>query len=499
MISFAPYRAGQSPLTGRYPSRQQVEQDIARVADRVTGLRTYAVDEGGYEIAAIARAHGLKLWQGIWLGADRAKNATEIARGIDLARRYPDTIERLVVGNEVLLRRDLPAAELAADLDQVRAAISQKVTYADVWEFWEKYPEIAAHVDVITIHILPYWEDNPTNITGAIAHVKEIYHRIAARFPSKPIAIGETGWPSRGRWRQDAAPGLVNQALFVRRFLALARQEGLDDCVIEAFDQTWKYKNEGTVGANWGLWTEAREPKFPLTGPLVENPDWPTAAALSLLCGTLLLAQAFVTKQTLSARKQMPLATLAFAFGNALGFAATTTLPDIYDAYLAIAALVNIGGQTLLAVVVMRRAAKLLAGQIVSWRNGAHAVDTVRNLFFLRLPASWSDLCPDLTFTFAWTAAFLQLLLVFDPRYRDFPLPCFAVPLVAIGARAVLRDLPRHGGGREERCVAGTLILGAIASAWIEGPANVQSMAWNAAAVILALPILWMCARPAPT
>ena len=50
--------------------------------------------------------------------------------------------------------------------------------------------------------------------------------------------------------------------------------EGLDYNLIEAFDQGWKYKSEGTVGAAWGLWTEGREPKFPLHGPVRENPDW---------------------------------------------------------------------------------------------------------------------------------------------------------------------------------------------------------------------------------
>ena len=48
------------------------------------------------------------------------------------------------------------------------------VTYADVWEFWLRYREVAAAVDFITIHILPYWEDIPIPARRAAAHVDAI-------------------------------------------------------------------------------------------------------------------------------------------------------------------------------------------------------------------------------------------------------------------------------------------------------------------------------------
>ena len=65
-----------------------------------------------------------------------------MAAGIALANRYPDTIDRVIVGNEVLLRRDLPVEELIADIDAVRQAVKQPVTYADVWEFWREFPKL---------------------------------------------------------------------------------------------------------------------------------------------------------------------------------------------------------------------------------------------------------------------------------------------------------------------------------------------------------------------
>ena len=503
-VSFAPYRDGQSPFDGRFPTAAQVEADIALLAGHVRAIRTYAAIEGKYDVAALAQKHGLKLWQGIWLGGDRAQNAREIARAIELAHRYPDTIERVVVGNEVLLRRDLPVDELIADIDQVRAAVKQPVTYADVWEFWQQFPQVARHVDIVTIHLLPYWEDHPTAIGGAIAHVRATWKRMAALFPGKPIAVGETGWPSRGRWRADAAPGVVNQAKFIRGFVAMARTEGIDYNLIEAFDQGWKYRSEGTVGANWGLWTADRQPKFPFSGPVSETADWPRWAAGGVAAGLALMLAA-LTVPGVAAAAQGWLAVLAMALGGALAFAAASTVPIAYDDYLRVAAAGNLGGQGLLAVLLMRRVARLLARapRDEVGRTGAQATAAVRALLRgrLRALAGWRGwVFDDLGFVFLWTAAVLQLLLLFDPRYRDFPIGVFAVPLVAVLARTLLADLPLGGGGREEAFAGLTLGLAALAGAWQEGAANRQSLAWTACALVLAAPPLlrlWRLGRRA--
>jgi exo-beta-1,3-glucanase (GH17 family) len=487
-VSFAPFRAGQSPLEGVFPSAAEVDADMALLAPLVRAARSYASVEGSYDTAEIAARHGVKLWQGIWLGGDRAQNQREIARAILMARTYPDTVERVVVGNEVLLRRDLPPEELIAAIEQVRAAVRQPVTYADVWEVWEQFPQVADHVDIVTIHLLPYWEDTPTGVDRAIAHVEATWRRIARRFPGKPIAIGETGWPSAGRWRADAAPGVVAQARFVRGFLDLARREGLDYNLIEAFDQGWKYRNEGVVGANWGLWTEDRQPKPAFSGPVSEDANWPHRALLGAVLAVALLATG-LARPALNVTAQCRLAVLAVAAGTALAWAAASW--DIaYDPYLQVAAVGNLLGQAILAVLLMRRAAVIFAGgTLPPSRNGAHATASVRSLLRLRLPER-EALFDDFGFVFLWAATVLQLLLLVDPRYRDMPTPVFAIPLLTVLARLWLRDLPLSGGGREE-AVLGVVLLGAaLGSAVQEGPLNHPSLAWSACAVVLALPAL---------
>ncbi len=122
----------------------------------------------------------------------RPASSSETA--VELANRYPDTVRAVVVGNEVLLRGDLSAPDLAASIRAMKARVKVPVTYADVWEFWLRSPEVAAAVDFVTIHILPYWEDFPISSgAGRRSCADAIRRQLAAAFPGKEVIIGEVG------------------------------------------------------------------------------------------------------------------------------------------------------------------------------------------------------------------------------------------------------------------------------------------------------------------
>ena len=486
-LSYAPYRPGESPLNGHYPSRAEIDADLALLSPRINSIRTYASAEGTVDVPALAQKHGLKMWEGIWLGTDRVKNAQEIAAGIAAAHRYGATIDRVVVGNEVLLRRDLPVDELIADIDLVRSQVKQPVTYADVQDFWEEFPQVAPHVDIVTVHLLPYWEDQPTDIEGAVAHIDAVYHRMQSLFPGQKIAIGETGWPSRGRWRDAAAPTIVNETKFVRQFINLATREGFDYNLIEAFDQNWKAIGEGTVGARWGLWTSEREPKIPLKGPVSDDPYWLSHALISGLAMIALMAVA-LAGPPIPGRIALSLSVIAMLLGLAMGYAVGETWPDLYNLDLGVAAAVNLPSQLLLAALAMRRfRARLMGQRLPRPRTGADATRFARELVLMRFPVMrGSHLFDDMSFLFTWTALVLQILLVTDGRYRDFPTPNFIVPVLLVLLRAMLADLPSGGGGIEEWALG--LSLGGLALVSIaqETLVNQQALGWNVMALLLA-------------
>ena len=276
-VSFAPYRPGQSPLTRTFPTPDQIDEDLRRLQGKVRAVRTYSTGENLEAVPQRAGKYGLKVWHGAWLNNNEKENLEQINLLIDHANKYKDTIERVIVGNEVLLRKDLTANELRRYIRQVKQRVTQPVTYADVWEFWLRNPSLADEVDFITIHILPYWEDEPIGLDrrepdGKLSiekHIVDIYKKVQARFPGKKIVIGETGWPSDGRMRSDARPGRVEQVRYFSIFRTIAEREKFDYNVVEAFDQYWKARQEGTVGAAWGLLDAQRHDKFELGKPVV--------------------------------------------------------------------------------------------------------------------------------------------------------------------------------------------------------------------------------------
>ncbi|HVL55260.1 MAG TPA: hypothetical protein VM491_02045, partial [Burkholderiaceae bacterium] len=162
-LSYAPFRdPATSPLVlGTRVSEAQIETDLRLLSARTGCVRTYSVQQGLDAVPAVARRLGMSVMLGVWIGRNRVENELELARAVTLAREYPDVLRAIIVGNEVLLRRELPESELIRYIDRVRQATPVPVTYADVWEFWNKHPAVAPAVSFVTIHILPYWEDEP--------------------------------------------------------------------------------------------------------------------------------------------------------------------------------------------------------------------------------------------------------------------------------------------------------------------------------------------------
>jgi exo-beta-1,3-glucanase (GH17 family) len=461
-LSYAPDQAWQAPRDRDGPTAKQVEADLKLIATRAYG--TYSTIAGPYDIGALAKQAGLKLWLGIRLGANRQDNAREIAAGIAEANAHPNTITRVVVGNGVLGRRDLSVDDLIADIDAVHARVKQPVAYADGPHLWRQFPQVAAHVDVVMVNFRPYWQDPPLNVDASIAAIRATTVAFKTVFPGKRIAIGGVGWPSRGRWRGDAAPSRVNEAVFWRDFVTFARQEGVDYTLTEAFDQNGRYQSEGVAGASWGLWNAHRAPKFPLSGAVVEHPDWRWYAALGAFMGSLLYGAVGF--------RNPRLAVPSFVLGNGYAIAGIGTLPMLYDNWMRLDAAVNLLLQALFAFMVIRRADAMLSAAAPPPRRG-------------RLTFTYDSL----GFIFLASAAIFQAMLVVDGHYRDAPLPAFIIPVIAAVFRFWSKDRPRALGW-EDFCAADALALLAIADAIMEGAKNLDFVTWNVAALVLAAPVI---------
>lgn len=283
-VSFSPYQDGQDPFQKKYPSAQDLTKDLELLQGRVKSVRTYSSADGLELIPAIANQYGLRVTAGAWLDKDIEKNELEIYNLIQNVRKYSN-IDRVVVGNEAVLRADLSVAALTKYLRLVRAYTDVPVTTAEPWHIWIKHPELAKEVDYIAIHILPYWEGVPAK--DAIAWSLEHYEMVRKAFPDKKVIIGEVGWPSAGHRFGKSVANQVNQAQFIRTFLNVAQEKKLDYFIMEAFDQNWKSHSEGTVGTHWGIYNVDRQEKFPMVGEITEVKVWQIQAVIATMLGVL--------------------------------------------------------------------------------------------------------------------------------------------------------------------------------------------------------------------
>ncbi|MDR2875692.1 MAG: glycosyltransferase [Methylobacillus sp.] len=278
--AYSGYARDQNPMEHDVPSQEQLTRDLGILAHTAKRIRTYsAIDYAA--VAPLAAEHGLRLTGGIWLDQSVERDMREVEAGIALVEKYPKTIDRIIVGNETLLREDLAPETLILYLNMVRKATRKPVSTAEPWHVWIKYPELAENVDFITVHLLPYHEGVPAE--QAVGYAMQRYRELERAFPHKKIVIGEIGWPSRGPKIEEAVASRENEALFLRTFLALDETPDLDYFIMEAFDQPWKVELEGWAGAYWGVYDADRKPKFSLTGEVPRDIRWERKARQAAL------------------------------------------------------------------------------------------------------------------------------------------------------------------------------------------------------------------------
>jgi glucan 1,3-beta-glucosidase len=483
-VSYAPFRGEQNPLSeGTRITEQQIEDDLARLAKVTDCVRTYSVEHGLDAIAPIAERLGLKVMQGLWLGGLPQKDSVQIDTVVRLANAHRDTIRSVVVGNEVLLRGEMTAAELAATIRRVKAQVPVPVTYADVWEFWLRYREVYDAVDFVTIHILPYWEDLPIAAAGAAAHVGAIRARVVASFPDKEVLLGETGWPSAGRMRDAAQPSPANQARVMHEVLAAGKGGNYRINVIEAFDQPWKRWLEGTVGGHWGLFdAKTRERKFAWGEAVSNHPYWPLQAAAGIALAALVLAAAWRARPRAgppAAGRWVGIAALAGAGGGLIGWTAEKAALESVGPggwmrcvfLLAVAAASPVlGGAALMRAQPLPSFAAVLGGD--------------------ERPRDPIGLMLGMTLVVASALALQAALgLVFDPRYRDFPftaLTAAALPYLILAW--VVPQAPKRGVA--ERISAAVLAASAGYIVLNESFANWQALWFAGALAMLVMGLL---------
>jgi GPH family glycoside/pentoside/hexuronide:cation symporter len=257
-MCFSAYTQGQR--AGDTVTEAQVRRRIDLIAPHTRWVRSFSCTEGHEWTPRLAHEKGLKTMVGAWISADRARNEREIAALIELARQ--GLVGVAVVGNEVLLRGELPEHELLAYIARVKSALPEDVPVGcvDAYFHFLERPALTAACDVLLPNCYPFWEG--AHIDVAAQYVRRMYGLVKAAGGDKPVMITETGWPGSGQAVADAVPSAENAMRFFIDVQQWGRSEGVKMFYFSSFDEPWKLQQEGEVGTQWGLWDKDERPKY---------------------------------------------------------------------------------------------------------------------------------------------------------------------------------------------------------------------------------------------
>jgi GPH family glycoside/pentoside/hexuronide:cation symporter len=257
-LCFSAYIQGQG--AGDQLTEAQVRRRVDLIAPHTRWVRSFACTEGHEMVPRLARQRGLKTMVGAWISQDRDRNEREISGLLTLAEA--GLVDIAVVGNEVLLRGEVPEAELLAYIRRVRDALPEELPVGCVdayYQFLER-PALTAACDVLLPNCYPFWEG--IDVALAPQYLKRMHGLVQAAGGEKLVIVTETGWPGRGQAVGEAVPSSENAQRYFVDVQRWARREGVRLYHFSSFDEPWKLQQEGEVGTSWGLWDQDERPKY---------------------------------------------------------------------------------------------------------------------------------------------------------------------------------------------------------------------------------------------
>ncbi|KAI9763267.1 MAG: hypothetical protein M1840_000798 [Geoglossum simile] len=190
------------------PNQNNVTMDIAVMSQLTNTIRLYGTDCNQTEMilhSIKTLGVNMKVWLGVWQDNNATTNARQLDHMYSLLDTYGvDPFAGLIVGNEVLFRKDMTEPALIQIIGDVRSNFSTKgyklpIATADLGDNWDS--TLARAVDVVMSNVHPFF----AGVTAAAAagwswdFWQNHNVDLTAGLTDKPqYIISEIGWPSSG-------------------------------------------------------------------------------------------------------------------------------------------------------------------------------------------------------------------------------------------------------------------------------------------------------------
>lgn len=332
-ISYGGYRTNSRDVQ---PTIQQLKDDMKILsAMEIKVIRTYNVHlsqasnilKAIYELQKEDPDFEMYVMLGAWIDCKNAwtglepihneeseRNATEIARAVELANQYPDIVKIIAVGNEAMVKWAtsyyvepwviLKWVNHLQDLKK-NGKLNKDVwiTSSDNFASWggggneyhvEDLNRLIKAVDYVSMHTYPmhdthynpvFWgntneEENLSKeqkieltMKRSLIYAKQQYQSVKNYLKvlgiDKPVHIGETGWATYSNElygnNDSKAVDEYKAGLYYKMMRDWTNKENISCFYFEAFDEPWKdAQNSGGSENHFGLFTTDGKAKYAL-------------------------------------------------------------------------------------------------------------------------------------------------------------------------------------------------------------------------------------------
>lgn len=267
VIDYTPYDTQYPACLESPPSQDNVTMDLAVLSQLTPAIRFYGTDCNQTQMAltAIDRLglnDTMKVWLGVWIDNNQTTNDRQLAQMYDVLKEYPSShFAGVIVGNEVLFRKDQTEEALIEILDDVKSNftsmdISLSVSTSDLGSSWTT--TLAAASAHVMGNIHPFFAGVPA--TGAASWTWDFWqNNDVAVAPESGSTTGnvprniisETGWPSGGgndcgtgvncsSPTVGSVAGISEMQTYLNDWVCQANSNGTMYFWFEAFDEPWK-------------------------------------------------------------------------------------------------------------------------------------------------------------------------------------------------------------------------------------------------------------------
>jgi len=215
-----------------------------------------------HSIDALGLNGTLKVWLGVWQDTNTTTNARQLAEMYSILSTYgTSSFVGVIVGNEILYRKDMTETQLGTLLTEVRSNFTSlgynlSVATSDLGDNWTA--DLASKSDYVMSNVHPFFSG--VNVDDAAAWTWNFWQTYDYNLKadlSKNL-ISETGWPSAGGMDCGDASSCTNGSVagvqemtdFMSDWVCSALNNGTNYFWFEAFDEPWKIMYD-TPGKDW--------------------------------------------------------------------------------------------------------------------------------------------------------------------------------------------------------------------------------------------------------